>query len=345
MYFHAYTPLARKPATTLRDMAVQHINHGKAIPVESDRERPSAHHRANTFSVGVLSGPHIDSAICPSSEGSYSPPSLPARGSCLSVILPRPETITRLENNHDNASNVDSDNGNNFDLPHPDKLSSLIWNNSEGESSEASVALQSVDNRSGLNERSSTKSKVRVMGVSYENHPGDTEDDQNDGKHLSHGSKGGLSDILGPKGLVASCQLVGESHTTFSECSSPQSVTETTVCSPSRIFRSKYQNRKQPASTILEYVQIAADRGSRTRARARAEASYLFSSRQRARPYSNAEGELLRELMHRKLQWEQIEEEFSQRFAGRNLKSLQGRWSRKLKFEARPATSSKPRNK
>ncbi|KAL4980566.1 hypothetical protein BDW66DRAFT_35052 [Aspergillus desertorum] len=36
--------------------------------------------------------------------------------------------------------------------------------------------------------------------------------------------------------------------------------------------------------------------------------------------------------MPRKLQWEEIEKEFGQRFPGRDRKSLQGCWSRNLKF-------------
>jgi hypothetical protein len=85
MYFHVYTP-ARKPATVLRDAAAQHIGHGKPIPVNNDRERPSAHNHT-TASSGLLSGPHKDSVICPSSKGSYSPPRLATRGTCLSVLL------------------------------------------------------------------------------------------------------------------------------------------------------------------------------------------------------------------------------------------------------------------
>jgi hypothetical protein len=56
MYFPAHTLPARKPATTLRDMAAQHIDQGKPIPVNIDRERPSAHHHATASSVGVLRG-------------------------------------------------------------------------------------------------------------------------------------------------------------------------------------------------------------------------------------------------------------------------------------------------
>jgi hypothetical protein len=35
VYFYIYTP-TRKPATILRDMAAQHIDHGKPIPVNND---------------------------------------------------------------------------------------------------------------------------------------------------------------------------------------------------------------------------------------------------------------------------------------------------------------------
>ena len=50
MYFHVYTP-ARNPATLLRDMAAQHVDYGKPIPVTNVRERPSAHHHTTASSV------------------------------------------------------------------------------------------------------------------------------------------------------------------------------------------------------------------------------------------------------------------------------------------------------
>jgi hypothetical protein len=70
MHFHRYTPPTRKPATTLRDLAAQDVDHGKPIPVNYDPEKSLAHHHATASSIGVLSGPHIDSVSCPSREGS-----------------------------------------------------------------------------------------------------------------------------------------------------------------------------------------------------------------------------------------------------------------------------------
>ena len=242
--------------------------------------------------------------------------------------------ITTLENDHDKASNVDVNDGDN--LPHPDEFFSWIRNKSENESCETSVALQSVDNWPGLNQTSSSTAKSHEIGQSCESHPVDADDGRDDDIDptgpLSDGSKGSLSGCLGSNSPVASCQLVGESQTTFSECSSPQSVAETTMCTPPRPSRSRRHSRKKVASTMAGYTELAAGRGPRTRARARAEASRLHPSRQQARPYSDAEDELLSELIRRKLQWEEIEKEFGQRFAGRDRKSLQGRWSRTLKY-------------
>ncbi|KAL4976353.1 hypothetical protein BDW66DRAFT_166480 [Aspergillus desertorum] len=294
-------------------MNPQHIKNGnpfpgKPIPTSIDRERPSTHRHATTSSIGMLSGPHTESAICPSSE----------------------DTITRPENSHDKASHND-----NFEPPHPENI----------------LRDMEQQRESCVGGTSSTISKIRGTGVLHEGHIGDTENGRQNkigpAKDLADESKGGLSNILELKGQVASCCLVEELHTTFCGCSSPQPVTKTTVCSPSRIFQSKHYSRKRPAYTISGYVQIAADGGplTRARARARAEASCSPPSRKRARPYSDAEDKLLRELMHRRLQWEQIEEEFGRKFAGRDLKSLQGRWSRKLKFEAQPAACSKPKGK
>lgn len=79
--------------------------------------------------------------------------------------------------------------------------------------------------------------------------------------------------------------------------------------------------------------------GPRTRARARSEAASkpirdLYSSRRsprRARPYSGVEDDLLRDLMDQGLSWDEVGKSFGQRFAGRDLRSLQMRWSRSLK--------------
>ncbi|KAL3488205.1 hypothetical protein BJX62DRAFT_227461 [Aspergillus germanicus] len=267
-YFHVYTP-ARKLATIPRDMAAQHIDHGKPFPMNNDQERRSAHHHTIASSAGLLSGPHIDSVVCPSSE----------------------DTITGLENNYDKASNSDDSDDNNdnndFKPPHPDKLFSWIRNNSEGGSCEALAALQSVDNRSGLNRTISSTSQLPGIGLSC-----------------------GV--------LIASRRLVEGSQIPFSGPQGPQPVTETTLCSPS-VSRSKRRSRKRPTRALLGHAELAADRGPRTRAMTRAEASH-------------SKDKLLRELMHRKLSWEEIKVEFSQMFAGRDRKLLQGRWLRYLKF-------------
>ncbi|RDH26737.1 hypothetical protein BDQ94DRAFT_164233 [Aspergillus welwitschiae] len=314
MYFHAYTPLSPQPKTALRDVAAQHVEHGKSIPVNNGQNRPFANHHATASSNGVSSSPHADSVIRPSGE----------------------DSVTGLENDCDETSSINSD-----DLLHPDELFSRIWRRSDAESCEASLAHKTVDNGS---ETSSATSKVRGIGVPGESHPNVAGNGRNGQISpmipLSDGSKSGSSDTLGSEDPMASCQLDKESQATSSGCRGPQPVTETTVCSPSRISRSKCHRRKEPACSRLGYAELATGRGPLTRARARAEASRSFPSRQRARPYSDAEDELLRKLVYRKHEWERIEEEFGRRFTGRDLKSLQRRWSRYLKFEARPVTCS-----
>ncbi|KAL4779925.1 hypothetical protein BJX76DRAFT_364805 [Aspergillus varians] len=242
------------------------------------------------------------------------------------ICLSSKDIITRLENDQVKASN--SEDSKDYKPPYLDELFACIRNNSKGRSCEALAVPPSVDNRLDLDGTSSTTSEVRGTGLSY--------NDIATAKHLTDGSKGGLSDTLGSKGLVAAC-LVGESQTAFSGCSAPQPVTEATMCIPFRTSRSKRHNGEKPTSNILGYADFAAGRGPRTRARARAESSRSFPNRQRARPYSEAEDTLLRELVDRRLQWEQIEEAFGRRFAGRDLKSLQGHWSRNLKFVTQSA--------
>ncbi|GKZ75218.1 hypothetical protein AnigIFM50267_003323 [Aspergillus niger] len=85
MYFHAYTPLSPQPKTALRDVAAQHVEHGKSIPVKNDQNRPFAKPHATASSNGMSSSPHADSIIYPSSEG----------------ILPGPGSVTGLEDDHD----------------------------------------------------------------------------------------------------------------------------------------------------------------------------------------------------------------------------------------------------
>ena len=168
------------------------------------------------------------------------------------------------------------------------------------------MALQSMDNWPGLNQTSSSTAKSHEIGQSCKSHPVDADngwdDDINPTGPLSDGSKGSLSGCLGLNSPVTSCQLVRESQTTFSEYSRPQSVAETTMYTPPRPSRSRRHSWKKVASTMAGYTELAAGRGPRTRARARAEASCLYPSHQQARPYSDAEDKLLSELIRRKLQ-------------------------------------------
>ena len=84
------------------------------------------------------------------------------------------------------------------------------------------------------------------------------------------------------------------------------------------------------------YIKTA--RGPRTRMKARAEAATVceFNSSChlscRTHLYSRAEDDLLQNLMDQGLSWDEVRKSFSQRFAGRELRSPQMHWSRSLKF-------------
>ncbi|KAL4779160.1 hypothetical protein BJX76DRAFT_365510 [Aspergillus varians] len=201
-----------------------------------------------------------------------------------------------------NSGATGSINGNNF--PHPDTLWSSVAN--------SCVPLdtpQYADDRSCSNKASATASEDHGTGSwSCRSYACDTNDvgqyNNSQIKQLTDGHKDGSSD---------------------------------TICSTPQIPQPTFRSQKKPACTVSRDTEGAAPDGPpRTRARARAEVS-PFSVRRRGRPFSAVEDALLRELVGRKLAWERIEEEFSHRFAGRGLKSLQGQWSRKLKFLACPA--------
>ncbi|KAL3469048.1 hypothetical protein BJX99DRAFT_88769 [Aspergillus californicus] len=308
MYFHAYTPPARKPVTALCDMAAQHVDHGQSSPVNNEPKGPYA----TASLVGVWRSLDMESAIYPSSEDTS----------------PRPE--------NDEFGATGSINGDDF--PHPD----TSWD-SDTRSCEPSTAPRCADDGPCHDKLSATASEVHGTGSwSCETFVGDTADVDKYGigptKPFTNGSKGGLSDTLVSKTLPASGLMVVEgSQPSLPVCASAEPVAETTMCSTSRISQLNHRNQKKPACTVFRYTEVAVPGGPRTRARARAEAFCSLSSRRRARQFSNAEDELLRELAGKRLAWEQIEEEFGQKFVGRDLKSLQGRWSRKLKFLARPA--------
>lgn len=92
-------------------------------------------------------------------------------------------------------------------------------------------------------------------------------------------------------------------------------------------------------STALANCYVKTTRVPRTRARARAEAAPQLVRDDATCPlssktqlYSEAEDKLLRNLVEQGLPWNEVEKAFCQRFPGRNLRSLQMRWSRKLKF-------------
>lgn len=113
---------------------------------------------------------------------------------------------------------------------------------------------------------------------------------------------------------------------TKTRCSSTDNIPPQLVCLENDTF----------ANSISRYIKTA--RGPRTRTKARAEAATVCefdSSRHpscRTRLYSRAEDDLLRNLMDQGLSWDEVEKSFGQRFAGRELRSLQMRWSTILKF-------------
>jgi hypothetical protein len=118
--------------------------------------------------------------------------------------------------------------------------------------------------------------------------------------------------------------------------------TGSSMCIKPESARSKPTHRKRPAGAAVETDEKAS--GPQTRARARAEASEASSPlpiTRSARPYSAAEDDILRILVARGLAWEEIENEFGLRFAKRTMRSLQMRWSRKLKLTAPSTRCSK----
>jgi hypothetical protein len=115
--------------------------------------------------------------------------------------------------------------------------------------------------------------------------------------------------------------------------------TGSSMCIKPQSARSKATHRKRPAGAGLETDEKAS--GPQTRARARAEASSPLPIARSARPYSAAEDDILQLLVARGLAWEEIEKEFGLRFSKRTMRSLQMRWSRKLKLTAPSTRCSK----
>ncbi|KAH1437680.1 hypothetical protein KXX32_001614 [Aspergillus fumigatus] len=121
--------------------------------------------------------------------------------------------------------------------------------------------------------------------------------------------------------------------------------TGSSMCIKPESAPSKPIGRKRPAGAASETDEKAS--GPQTRARARAEASEASEASsplpiaRSARPYSVAEDDILQTLVARGLAWEEIEKEFGLRFAKRTMRSLQMRWSRKLKLTAPSTRCSK----
>ncbi|CAP91174.1 Pc13g01050 [Penicillium rubens Wisconsin 54-1255] len=310
MHFHAYTPHSLKPVTPICEMAAQYVNQGQTISVNNEPKGPSLRRHTTVSSVGVTSSLDMESVIRPFGA----------------------DTSLRLEN--DDSGATGSINGDDF--PHPDTLWSSVAN-----SRVSSDGPRCADDGSCPDEASATASEDHGTGSwSCGSYTCDTDDvgqyDNDQTKHLTDGRKDGSSDTLGPDTLAASGLLVEESQPSLSGNENTHRVTEISICSTPQIPQPTFRSQKKPACIVSRDTEGAAPGGPRTRARARAEAS-LFSVRRRGRPFSAVEDALLRELVGRKLAWERIEQEFGRTFAERGLKSLQGRWSRKLKFLACPA--------
>ncbi|KAF3009014.1 hypothetical protein E8E15_002252 [Penicillium rubens] len=316
MHFHAYTPHSLKPVTPICEMAAQYVNQGQTISVNNEPKGPSLRRHTTVSSVGVTSSLDMESVIRPFGA----------------AMLAVSDTSLRLEN--DDSGATGSINGDDF--PHPDTLWSSVAN-----SRVSSDGPRCADDGSCPDEASATASEDHGTGSwSCGSYTCDTDDvgqyDNDQTKHLTDGRKDGSSDTLGPDTLAASGLLVEESQPSLSGNENTHRVTEISICSTPQIPQPTFRSQKKPACIVSRDTEGAAPGGPRTRARARAEAS-LFSVRRRGRPFSAVEDALLRELVGRKLAWERIEQEFGRTFAERGLKSLQGRWSRKLKFLACPA--------
>ncbi|GKZ33055.1 hypothetical protein AbraIFM66950_002774 [Aspergillus brasiliensis] len=317
MYFHAYNPLPPQSETALHDVAAQHVEHGKSTPVIHREDRSFFNHQATaSSSLGYPGSPGIESAMPSSGEATF----------------PEPQS------NFNATGSIDGD-----DLPH--RETSLFWGCDCDHEPSTGPRRASVGS---CHETRPAASEVHGTDLwSCESRPCNTTDGDKDGellptRHSADGSKSGLLDILGPKTLPVSSQLVEESQA-LSGGEGSQPVTETIMGSTSKILRPKRHNRKKAASPVLERAEVATARPPRTRARARAEASSHLSHNRAVRLYSAAEDDLLRNLVLRGLPWEQIEHEFGPEFAKRGKKSLQGRWSKNLKFLARPAGYSNRR--
>jgi hypothetical protein len=213
------------------------------------------------------------------------------------------------------------------DLPHPDTMFFWAQNNGDAGSRQSSVTPRCVNDRilqvvsnsatSGISDADSSSSESPVNDNDGASHRNRTLDED----------EGCQSDVIQLTDYPFSPQ------STEQQILQPgiQNYTEKTCPNPA--------SRNGLASAALE-PEIKTACGPRTRARARAEASHSLPTSRKTQHYSASEDDRLRELVGKGLTWEQIWMIFGQQFTGRTLRSLQVRWSRKLRYATRPVKRS-----
>ncbi|KAF7590268.1 hypothetical protein BBP40_003106 [Aspergillus hancockii] len=242
-----------------------------------------------------------------------------------SKFFPLGHTSQEIQSDRGKMNSVDVDID---DLPHPDTLFFWAQKNGKGRH-ELSVSPRCLDGRichfvtnsatSGVSEARLSSSETLVSDNDDAGHMNLTLDE-------GEGHTPGVARLKCPFPHQAAEQRFsrpGIHHCTESSCPNPTS-------------------RKRSASAALE-TETDTPCGPRTRARAGAEAFHSFSTSHKGQPYSTVEDKRLRKLVERGLPWDQIWMIFGEHFAGRTLKSLQVRWSRHLRYAARPAKRSQRR--
>ncbi|KAH1304979.1 hypothetical protein KXX54_007925 [Aspergillus fumigatus] len=355
-FFHAYTPLdLRAPSESTTS---PRINRGRCVPVTSEPESPSSDHQ-----IGVLGSINAENIISlpteDTTQGLESECEMTSSLGSDNADPPRPETILYAQN-HDpfglsevpesppstvkssgDASVSDKDDDGLMDrcMLHDGAKGLLAVPRSKVQTSSGQVAETSppqlsrkvIQNATSSSlyikvERSKPSSRKRPSCIALET------DEKASGPRIRARLGAKVQPSLGQ--VVEKFKRQATQHDTGSSmCIKPESA------------RSKPIRRKRPAGAALETDEKAS--GPQTRARARAEASEASEASsplpiaRSARPYSAAEDDILQTLVARGLAWEEIEKEFGLRFAKRTMRSLQMRWSRKLKLTAPSTRCSK----
>lgn len=308
-FFHAYiprVPCVRDLGTLPGNPMTRRIDRGECLPVNSG-PRFSSGHQPSTIEMNGTP-PTAESAALPSGEDSFQELKSDCKTSSVDINI--------------------------VDLPLPDILSFGARDNDDALRHESSVCPRFVDDGICHVATYPATSEVPEADPSSSEDPVNANHDDGHVDPILSEAKGCVPDVTQLKNGTFSHQSV--------EKQLPRPGTRhSTGCS-----RLDPAGRKRPASAALE-TEIETASGPRTRARVRAEAraevSRSLPTSRKAHPYSTAEDDLLGRLVTRGLSWEQIKNEFGQVFAGRNVRSLQVRWSRTLKFAARPGRLSKRR--